>query len=827
MPSTLIPPEIASACFSPELMRIWLSGSEPTSEELSANEKVVAARRKAIGVLRRIMMETEKMRARLLGGGLKAGRVGGVQAIWEQWTRDKVEDERGTITAAEAAEWLLNAESTAKPVRVRPNTLPAFAAHDIMMHRPDLFLADSVEMWKTGRMMVRSKAEKRRFDNVSRWFEGDPNGKEVSGFREKVKIVMEFSRSLQPSESVDINAISHQLPQWSATDLDIISVLTTRLFETRSTQISPTIGLSMTILKGLNIYPGETVDQILVTRFLEDIGVLLPWDSQESSKAKETELRNTALAGTQITGSNDLLHGTELDSLREDFTDQTVYIIDDPTASELDDGISLERIDGSTDHWLHIHVADPTRYLNVNHPMAIQASFRGSSLYLVEGGRPLLPLEITMKELSLGADVDKHEGRQGVMTFSARIGSDGQVKDEKVRMGWIKKSKVVTYEAVNELLGVNTPEAGRPFGIPAIDRPAKPNTPVSPEEAKDLQTLRDLAVMHRKHRLRSTGWDWFLPSSSLKLAKPVPTLPDNIYDRNHLASTPTPRFFSGTPVIDYSVPTDPPTPVFTSNQLVAEFMILAGRIAASFCHSRSIPIPFRWAATPISISTPSGAITPVEEVLSQRDEFGAVDPYLMTRANIYHPPSGISTKLTPHWIMGFDESSGYGYCRATSPLRRYDDLLVHWQIKSALAKERGITSPYPDLSEEEVITLAKRSEVSQKRNKRAGANSSKWWQAGLIRSRMTGTGPLASTSMYQGQEGMVDLYQPMEARVMGVTELLTGTQEYTAQVYLPGLGAVARLLSRTDEKWEIGSGLKVRLKEVLVLPAPLLLVTPA
>ncbi|RYF44598.1 MAG: hypothetical protein EOO38_17575 [Cytophagaceae bacterium] len=54
------------------------------------------------------------------------------------------------MTAAECAEWLLNSEEGEKKVHVRKNTLPAYAAHALMMRRADLFVADPGDMRETG-----------------------------------------------------------------------------------------------------------------------------------------------------------------------------------------------------------------------------------------------------------------------------------------------------------------------------------------------------------------------------------------------------------------------------------------------------------------------------------------------------------------------------------------------------------------------------------------------------------------------------------------------------------------------------------------------------
>jgi hypothetical protein len=768
---------------------------------------MLESRRKAVRILRKIQKETEKMTGRLLRGG-QGERVGGLEVVWDTWAE---ETERGSITAAECAEYLLNAEEgDGKKVEVRRNTLPAYAAHALMMGRPDMFVADTGDMWESGVFMVRSRVERTRLQTVEGWYDGSIPGSQaiVDEFGKKAREAIAFSNSMD--QSGDITHRAHTLPDWTFQELEIIAILLTRVYEVRSTQVSPTVSLSYSIMKSINAYEGLPVDQDLVQRFLSDIGMLSSYDSLARSRTVEGNNRQMAMQGDTLggpVGSSDLLRGTELDDLREDFTHHRVFVIDDATASELDDGIAIEKVAGTTDTWVHIHVADPTRYLHPNHDISTAASFQGSSVYTFEGNRPLLPLEIIMKELSLGADVE----RQGVMTISALLGENGELKDEKVRMGWIKQPRVVTYAAVNEALGLSAGDSTRPLGALASIHPKLGRTTSDPtsEDIAELRHLHDLAIKHRKRRYTTSGFEWSTAHPSLRIVSQLPPIPSNVFDPLTLPRSS--MFHSGQPLIDYTVSTSPPSSTLTSQSIVAECMILAGKVAASFCHRNKIPAPYRGTSAPQAISAPTSSRSSslLDTLLSKRDQSGGIDPYEIMKSNLYLPPGQVSPTIVPHWVMGLTQPDT-GYLRATSPLRRFDDMLVHWQIKSHLASRKGISIPWSTFNPAEIEMLVKRNEIGQKSMKRAQLNSSDWWIARFIKDRLHGPLPEGYTATRE----MIDIRGPLEGRVTGTAGTAVVDGRVAFPIRIEALAVSAQLYVPKSKEIPIGETVHVRIDQV-------------
>ncbi|MUG93807.1 RNB domain-containing ribonuclease [Scytonema sp. UIC 10036] len=110
-----------------------------------------------------------------------------------------------------------------------------------------------------------------------------------------------------------------------------------------------------------------------------------------------------------------------------------------------------------------------------------------------------------------------------------------------------------------------------------------------------------------------------------------------------------------------------------SRQLVAEMMILAGEVAAKYGQKHNIPLPFR--------GQPQPELPPEQELVQL--PAGFVRACAMRRCM---PKSEMSITPVRHAGLGLDT-----YTQATSPIRRYSDLLTHFQLKAHL---RGEVPPF-------------------------------------------------------------------------------------------------------------------------------------
>lgn len=120
----------------------------------------------------------------------------------------------------------------------------------------------------------------------------------------------------------------------------------------------------------------------------------------------------------------------------------------------------------------------------------------------------------------------------------------------------------------------------------------------------------------------------------------------------------------------------------TSRHLVAEMMILAGEVAGRYGQAHNIALPFR--------GQPQPELPSAEELLQL--PAGPVRACGMRRCM---PKSEMSITPNRHASLGLS-----AYTQATSPIRRYSDLLTHFQIKAHL---RGEDLPFADEQLKEVM----------------------------------------------------------------------------------------------------------------------------
>ncbi len=106
-----------------------------------------------------------------------------------------------------------------------------------------------------------------------------------------------------------------------------------------------------------------------------------------------------------------------------------------------------------------------------------------------------------------------------------------------------------------------------------------------------------------------------------------------------------------------------------SRQLVAEMMILAGQIGGRYGSEHNLPLPYR--------GQPQPELPSEEELLSL-----PAGPTRFCALRSCMPRSEMSMSPMRHACLGLES-----YVQVTSPIRRYTDLLSHFQIKAHLQGE--------------------------------------------------------------------------------------------------------------------------------------------
>jgi exoribonuclease II len=159
-----------------------------------------------------------------------------------------------------------------------------------------------------------------------------------------------------------------------------------------------------------------------------------------------------------------------------------------------------------------------------------------------------------------------------------------------------------------------------------------------------------------------------------------------------------------------------------SRKLVAEMMILTGEVAARYGQTHNLPLPFR--------HQPQPELPPEAELMLL--PAGPVRSCAIRRCM---PRSELSITPARHASLGLDT-----YTQVTSPIRRYSDLLTHFQIKAHL---RGVALPFSQTEMQELMigisnVVYEATQVERQTNKYWGLeylrrNAHEEWPALMLR----------------------------------------------------------------------------------------------
>ncbi|KAL2146707.1 hypothetical protein VTI28DRAFT_2858 [Corynascus sepedonium] len=466
-------------------------------------------------------------------------------------------------------------------------------------------------------------------------------------------------------------AATLNVPVWSETSLAVIKFIEhwAAAGGFRSGSRCHWIGAS--ILRALQRYDDAILDSTTGWTFLQEIGWIPPWDvsARHALRLPEQQLnRHPALVPSRTSEAAAAELGPDqLADIRQDFARSTAYCIDSADTLDVDDGISLEPAENG-EYWIHIHVADPASRITPNCELAKQGALRAQTNYLAGFYQRMLDRDDVRDTFSLGPN-------QPTLTFSARVDEMGRLLDSKVTPGILRDVVYITPEDVSSVVGDAAPSAVPSDVLEVGTRPEqnghfvrKMTTPdgLSRAQRNELMTLSKLATAIQRVRLENGATPVYPPkpkaSVSLDGVAPGVTNGDS-------------AFYFGDPYIRVAY-------AGQGSSLVSSLMQLAGEVGARWCYERDIPIPYR-------VQLLAGENAEALRAFN-RDVF-----YPQLAAGKNPPPEDwhtlrslvggydVSTTPAPNLSMGLDL-----YTKVTSPLRRYPDLLVHWQIEAALLEER-------------------------------------------------------------------------------------------------------------------------------------------
>jgi hypothetical protein len=547
---------------------------------------------------------------------------------------------------------------------------------------------------------------------------------------------------------------------FSSTDRQIIAFLKYWALSQQFFHMSSLNAACSIILRAVGLYnelatkqgpPRADIDAGLL--FLQEIGIITPYENRvlydEHLMLPTVHLsRNMEVLRTKValTRSNPDFRDS-MEGLRKDLGTMEVYCIDDPGAKEIDDGISISRIpENDSEFWIHTHIANPTAFFGKSHVISGLAAHMTQTVYMPERAFPMLPDWVTQNYFSLARD-------RPALTISNRINLSGSVLESKIQPSILRRVTTISPAEVDEILGLPLPRAPKlVVGGPLISPFPKHTGPaLTPNQIRDLKDLHAISKSLVTARMSQGAMRSHTYNGQARVYETA--------EQSGLTWTPPSderfRLIHGDPVIELSGPANyddkSPNTTFTRN-IVEEMMILACSTAASWCAERNIPVMYRG-----SIETPMSAMaveTFQEKIVKPcLEKYGRLsrkitDDYITAVGRaIAH------TSPLPHRFLGLQS-----YTKVTSPLRRFSDMVAHWQIEAALRYEAdtgrrfdfnnpptGVKPVLPftrEQMQESIITFSVREKIIRQTQNSAGLH---WACLALMRAHFYGEANLPET----------------------------------------------------------------------------------
>ncbi|OKL58443.1 hypothetical protein UA08_06178 [Talaromyces atroroseus] len=595
-------------------------------------------------------------------------------------------------------------EIAAKAINVTPDKVTPealFMTHKAILRIPFLILVDRSSIF-TDRYVVHPEWFGKNLHTVWGWVRdhqdhltrvtmqhnSDFNDHPMQKFLSKAKRLITQSRTIRsPTTMASVGPSAQRLKPEETTDGRNFKKVITEAFDSNDKKIIDylvhcaippfrvSIGIeryaAMHIMRATGMYNAIELQRGAIPLLLQELGVLPAWENIYSldqflalpGHHIDPAVEKSVQAAQQAAVKPNRYEKDAMADTRVDWGDLPIYCIDDPGAKEIDDGISLESVPGTNDtFWLRVHVANPTAFVPHDDPVSQNAAERLSTVYLPERVYPMLPQEVTHTHFSLA------QGRP-TFTISAKVNLNGDVLETNITNGRAQNVIYMTHGKLRSIFDTDM-KASQTLTVggdllPRSDDHFKDD--LSSEEKETFLTLRKImSNVHLKWR-ENGGLTWpnqyHSQNLSIHTGKDIPP---------YLFSDSPAKggYYLGDPIIGVILNAVDPyeVPDMSQQNLVSLVMQFACHTAGRWGAERNIPLVYDGAY----FHPEYPALTP-EKLRSFTSE-----DWLR-----YSPPRGhSSSSVLAHSGLGVD-----AYTKTTSPLRRYTDLLGHYQIEAALRYE--------------------------------------------------------------------------------------------------------------------------------------------
>ena len=372
----------------------------------------------------------------------------------------------------------------------------------------------------------------------------------------------------------------------------------------------------------------------------------------------------------KIEKDNTVCNKKEIEN-RTDFRIKQVFTIDGEDAKDLDDAVSVEKLENKN-YLLSVHIANVSYYVKESSFLDKEALYRGTSVYMLNKVIPMLPKQLSNGICSLNEGEDRY-----TLSVIMEIDSSGNVISSEVVKGIINVKKRMSYTGVQKVLDDNSDKDYKPY-------------------IENIKLMAELAHILENKRKNNGYLDLDIPESKITLDKNGYAIDVCKYENTF------------------------------ANQIIEQFMLTANETIAEKFYWLEAPFIYRVHESPDAEkiselnkflvnfgykikgnkkSIHPKAFSTILEDIKGKDEEKVISNLILRTLKV----ARYEAENKGHFGI-----SGKYYCHFTSPIRRYPDLYIHRIISKYIETNYN---PSEDFIERQKELAIKYSEYSSEREK--------------------------------------------------------------------------------------------------------------
>lgn len=352
---------------------------------------------------------------------------------------------------------------------------------------------------------------------------------------------------------------------------------------------------------------------------------------------------------------------------RIDLREIKTITIDGETSKDLDDAISVEKIEDK--YKVYVHISDVSHFIDIDSPLDLEAKSRGNSSYLIDKVYNMFPEILSNNIMSLNENEERF-----ALTLIFIIDKEGNILESNILKSLIKSDRRLSYNYAEDIINKKV------------------------EEENWLLELinNSLDVKNILYKKRKEGRGIEFDNNDIKIVLNEEGIPIEFYGEEKKQSA----------------------------HIIEELMLLANSEIAkklkdydgAIFRYHGLPDEYRFNNFKILAHNKGYELKKLENGGYDIKEFiervkGKAEENLLTSVLLRSmTPSSYSIVNKSHFGLGLDY-----YTYFTSPIRRYADLLIHRIVKSVLInKDKEIDLKLKDLCKDSFDKLSILDKTSNK-----------------------------------------------------------------------------------------------------------------